>query len=274
MHPYFHLFGREIPAYGIMMLLGISAGAGVIALLCGRKENGIPRSDALLAGCIALAGAFGGGLLLRPLMKLPGVVLDWERYGRVPAGDLLGYLFGEIVFYGGLIGGALAAVWFCRKFSIPFLPVADLFAAAIPAGHAFGRVGCLLGGCCYGREVHAGHPFGVLYPERTDGLDALAAPANTPLLAVPLIEAACLLVIAALAAWVYLKSRANGLSAGVYCALYATARFVLEFFRGDMIRGQYGGITTSQYISFVVFLAGLFLLWTAFRRRPARKRIS
>ena len=252
-----------------MLLLGIGAASGVIALLCKRK--GESPADPLLTGAIAMAGAFIGGILLRPLMKLPEIVFDWEKFGRVPADILLNYMFGEFVFYGALIGGTLAALWFCRKFKMPFLPIADYFSVAIPVGQAFGRIGCFLGGCCYGMKVSHSHPLGVIYPPRTDGVTGLA-PTGVPVLPAPLIESACTLVIAAL---IFLLGRIfklkPGQSIALYGMLYGIQRFILEFYRGDLVRGLYLGLSTSQYISILLFMGGLLLFLFGHRRARGKQ---
>jgi len=266
MYPFlFSILGRDIPAYGLMIILGVGAGAGLVALLCGpkRKNRIINRTDALLAGCIAFAGALIGAIFLRPLMKLPEVIIQWEVYSQYTIADLFNYLFGELVFYGGLIGGSVAAFIYCRGFKTPILPVLDVIAAALPLGHAFGRVGCLLAGCCYGIKVGHDHPFAIIYPP-----ESLAAPHGVPLLAVPLIEAATLLIISAILVVVYITTRRKGLCVGIYLSLYAIDRFVLEFFRGDIHRGYYGPLSTSQYISIGIFIAGfLFLAFAALSKK-------
>jgi len=260
MHPYFTILGRDFSAYSLMLTLGIGAGFLVLFWRC--KQTRSEMTDPFLVGCIALAGAIIGAVLIRPITKVPELIIHWEQAMETPTGELLSWLFGELVFYGGLIGGVLAALWYCRKFKVRFLPIADLFAAAIPVGHAFGRIGCFLGGCCYGMEVGHDHPFCVIYPARTDGLSGVAAPPGVPLLAVPLIESAGNLVIAAIIILFQRFKPRTGQSIALYGLLYGTQRFVLEFFRGDVVRGVYNGLSTSQYISLGIFVlsAALFFL--------------
>jgi phosphatidylglycerol---prolipoprotein diacylglyceryl transferase len=65
---------------------------------------------------------------------------------------------------GGIIGGWLAVIWMKRRLGIT-RPTGDLFALAIPAGEAIGRIGCFVGGCCYGTAAHvawAVHEHGAL----------------------------------------------------------------------------------------------------------------
>jgi phosphatidylglycerol:prolipoprotein diacylglycerol transferase len=257
MYPYFELLGRAIPTFGIMVLLGIAAGSLVTYLNC--KINRINSTDPMLTACMALVGVVIGSRLLKPLINIFDVIINWEEYAQIPLGEFLHWFLGEAVFYGGLLGGFAAAYIFCRGFKISFLQTADILAPAIPIGHAFGRIGCLLGGCCYGMEVDTSHPFTIIYPERTDGLEALAAPSGIPLLAVPIIEAVGNLIIAAviLSFSLLYKKKQAGQCIALYGLLYGVQRFVIEFFRGDSLRGVYGGVSTSQIISIGVVVASV-----------------
>ena len=120
------------------------------------------------------------------------------------------------------------------------------------------------------------HPFSVIYPARTDGLEAVAAPTGIPLLATPLIEAAGNILIAVIVILFQRNHATTGRGIAVYGFLYSIQRFVLEFYRGDLARGVYGGISTSQIISIAVFAASVFLylfigrgssIWHSTRKR-------
>jgi len=247
MHPYFHLFGLTVPAFGTMLLLAALAGAGIALWQC--KADGFSISDLFLVCCFTLAGACVGLFLIKPLISIPKIVIDWHKTSVIPVYEYLGWFFGDMVFYGGLIGGALAAYWFCRRFKMPFLRIADICAPAIPVSHAIGRIGCLLGGCCYGVRVSASNPFAIIYPARNDIFAEAAAPAGVPLLAVPIIESAANLLIFGTILFFGRKKPRDGSRFALYGILYGTQRFILEFFRGDLVRGVYGGVSTSQIIS-------------------------
>lgn len=266
MFPSLHVFGVDLSMYGIMMILGMAAAVGIVTLRC--RSMDYPQQDALLTGLIAIAGGMAGAVLFRPITKLPEIIINWEFFSKVPLGEFLSWFFGELVFFGGLIGGCIGAILYCRAFRIRLGPIADLFAPAIPVGHAFGRVGCFLGGCCYGVEVSPSHPFAVIYPPRTDGLDMFAAPAGTPILAVPLIEAGVNILIACLIIFILPKRKVVGRDIAVYGILYGVQRFVLEFFRGDIARGVYWGVSTSQFISIALVIVSV--IWLIYILRKAR----
>jgi phosphatidylglycerol:prolipoprotein diacylglycerol transferase len=262
MHPYIHIGFFQFPVFGLMILLGIGVGACVVLLNC--KLHKAEMMDPYLASVMGLAGAMFGSKAIGPIMKIPEVIRNWDEIMSGSFISFMMWLFAETVFYGGLIGALLMAYLYCRIYKVSFLRVASLAAPAIPAGHAFGRIGCFLAGCCYGMEVPHSHPLGVIYPERTDGL--VGAPAGVPLLAVPLIEAAFLLLISATIILIGLKIRKDGFSIGLYLCLYAVLRFILEYFRGDLIRGVYGLFSTSQYISMGMFFLGAVILIVCFRK--------
>ena len=251
MFPHIHIFERPIPVYGILLIVsGVAMWLLLTAL--SKKEKHLCHNDILSTYLIAICGGIIGAVTLRPIMRFIEVAVFWERYAAVPAGILLQSIVGEIVFYGGLLGAMAAIFIFCSKYKIKVIPLLDLFAPTMALGHAIGRLGCLLGGCCYGVEVSHTHPFAIIYPP-----SSLSAPAGLPLLAVPLIEAIFLFLLFVVLLFLRKRSDRPGLCASVYLIAYSIARFVLEFFRGDLIRGRFGPLTTSQYISITLFVFGI-----------------
>ncbi len=268
MLPFLHFFGKSIPTYGLLVLLGAFAAWLLICLLA-KTGDRVNRSDASLTYLIAVAGGFVGAVVLRPIMKTIEVAVFWEKYKIISAENLLHYIVGEIVFYGGLLGGLFAVFLFCRSFKISAFSMLDLFVPAIALGHAIGRIGCLCAGCCYGISVPVGHPFAIVYPPAS-----LEAPPGVPLLAVPLIESVFLFVLAAVLSVLYAKVNMQGLCLSVYFLLYPVERFILEFYRGDLVRGTYGPFTTSQYISAALFAFGVCLLALTLRKRGNKNALT
>ena len=252
MYPHMNAFGRVFSSFGLMALLAFLTG-GLLTYLLAKKKGQIRADEALMAGLIAICGGVAGAFLLRPVIGLFEVLFNWQQFRDYPLDLLVGRFFGEIIFYGGLIGGLIATLLYCARFQISLLPLLDLFAPTVALAHGIGRIGCLLAGCCYGIEVRAGHVLAIRYP-----LYSLGAPPDVPLLAVPLIEATLLACLSLLLAIVYVKSRRAGLSAGLYLLLYPAMRFILEFFRGDVVRGGFGSFSTSQLLSLALFCLGIF----------------
>jgi phosphatidylglycerol:prolipoprotein diacylglycerol transferase len=182
------------------------------------------------------------------------IVVHWRAFVADPS------LFKQpgMVFYGGLVGGALAAWLYARKFQVPLGRVADAGAPGLALAHAFGRLGCLMGGCCYGRAVADDFPLGVV----------LAGARRHP---VQLYEAAGLVVIAVVlvALSTRLKPRPGALFS-LYLGGYALLRLVVERFRGDDAERGFllpGLLSTSQAIAALAFVAACALLLRSTRRR-------
>lgn len=161
---------------------------------------------------------------------------------------------GGLVFYGGLIGALLGALRYVLHFKAPVSAMLDLGLAGVPLFHAMGRVGCFMAGCCYGVEYHG--VFKVTFPESNIG----NAPADVELLPVQLIEAVLNLILWAILSTVYRRSSRRWLTSGLYLTCYGVMRFVLEFFRGDTIRGSIFSLSSSQFISIFILAAGVLLL--------------
>lgn len=253
----FTIFGRAVTSYGVLIIVGAVAAWFLVKLLARRSIKDID-----LVFLISIAGGIVGVFMLRPITRIPEIIMNLQYFTQMGLEGFLGNVFGELVFYGGLIGGALAMILFCRGFKMPILPVADVFAPALALAHGIGRIGCFLGSCCYGIAVDASHPFAVVFPYYS-----LSAPPGVPLLAVQLIEAACLFVICAILVIIYKRKYFDGLTASLYGILYSITRFVLEFFRGDIHRGIYGPLSTSQYISIAVFVVSVVVLYLAGRKK-------
>ncbi len=146
------------------------------------------------------------------------------------------WLGGGFVFYGGLIFGGLALVSYAKYFKLKL----SQFEFVIPVlciGHAVGRLGCFLAGCCFGD--HCELPWSI----HQHGVD------RHP---VQLYEATALFI---LFFWLYKRFKKNEGIIKQYIISYALIRFVTEFFRGDEIRGVYLGLfSTSQLISIVILV--------------------
>jgi len=188
---------------------------------------------------------------------------------------------GGLVWYGGALAGALFAWYWLAKRGKDLWAVSDSLALALPLGHAVGRIGCFCAGCDYGTVVPGGRdsiPWAVHFPtvdrytlvpmefrfDADTDADVYIHPVQLYLVLANLLTFAILL-------WIDRKAT-KGAFAGrllaMYLVLYAVARFVLEYWRGDRDRGVWFGdsVSTSQLISIPVFLAGI-LLYRALRGR-------
>lgn len=255
MHPDLFSIGfLHVKTYGACMALGFLAAWQVLAWLCrrtGRAQE--PLSNLLM---LMMASGVAGS-------RAAYVIEHWtaefaghpERILRVDQGGLM--------FYGGLILAIGVFVVWCRVRRERFLPLADLFAAVIPLGHLFGRIGCFFFGCCYGKVSEAAwavrFPRGspAWYEQVNAGLIGADAAASLPVLPTQVFEAAALAVLFAAVLGVYVRTWKTrpGLTLGAYMGGYALIRFALETLRGDP-RAAVLGLSIGQTISLGLFAAG------------------
>jgi phosphatidylglycerol:prolipoprotein diacylglycerol transferase len=161
---------------------------------------------------------------------------------------------GGLTYYGGFLGASVGAWFLLKRDRFPFWKAADLAGVAVPLGLAFGRMGCLLAGCCFGAESNL--PWALSFPPKSPASEAQwkahdlhdAAMWSHPVHPTQVYESAASLAIAAFCLFVVQpKKKYDGQVFGAFLALYAIARFLLEILRRDD-RGGMVGLSTSQLI--------------------------
>src|SRR5262245_1306209 len=235
--------------YGLLLAVAFLAGLWVASRQA--KRAGLDANRVTdMAVWVLIAGLVGAKLML--------VVVDWKRYSSNPP-DLWTIFQSGGVFYGGLIGGILAAAYFVRRYALPAWPTADVLAPGVVVGQAIGRLGCFFAGCCYGKPASV--PWAVTFTDAYANRH-VGTPLDVALHPSQLYESlACFLVFLAP------RKRFAGQVVLTYALLYSVARFGLEFFRGDPDRGGAWGLSTSQIVAVVIVLAAGYL-FTRLRRRP------
>jgi len=261
------IFGKSIPLYGVLCLVGAFFACLVATLLATKKQK-IPFFDFALDVITTLLFAFVGAKLLFIIVSWDTVVALFKNYPTVEAIEMI--FNSGFVFYGGFIGGAIALFVAIKVQKKDFFKLVDIFAVALPLGHAFGRVGCFFSGCCYGMPYDGWLSF-----TYKTALDA-STPIGVPLLPVQLIEAVLLFVLFAVLLICYLKCpNKKGLCTVIYAYAYAVIRFVLEFFRGDAARGGIFGLSTSQWISIAIFVAAtVWLIVAIVKKKKVKKEVQ
>lgn len=160
------------------------------------------------------------------------------------------------VFYGGLAGFLLGIKVYTYRTRQSFIEYVNFLSPYIPLGHAFGRIGCFLNGCCYGK------PY--------TGIFAVNYPVNgklTMLFPVQILESvACLLLSLFL---FKIKALLNVNKISIYLFVYSVVRFLDEFLRGDLIRGIWFGLSTSQWISLFIAIGVIIKEYSIKRRKIA-----
>lgn len=248
MYPVINIFGKTIGTYGLFMVLGFLT-AGYLSVRRARKHGLVPE-DVIIVGATAFGFAMLFGGLLFVFVTYPvSYILEQIRHGRF---DIF---FSGIVFYGALVGGLAGGVLGTKIAKCSFSGLVRTVVPFIPLGHALGRIGCLMGGCCYGMEYSG--PLAVYYPHSLMGL-----PADQGYFPVQPLEAVLNVGICLFLVWYEKRIRRPADLLMSYLGIYAVVRFILEFFRGDAVRGIYFSISLSQWISLGLLAVSITgLLW-------------
>ncbi len=280
----FRLFDVGAPSYFVLLLTGFIL-ATIVGCVWARRIGEDPDVMVDLALAMLLSGVVGARLLhvladgyfwdYVHLCTAPSQV-DWRvtaaecaspRYNGVwdaaknvchpKEADCLAWAAfwaGGLAYYGGLAGALPAGYWLLKRDKFPFWKAADLVGMVMALGLAFGRMGCLLAGCCFGVESRS--TWGLVFPPFSPASEwqwrhgMLATKAAPSLAVVPtqmLESAASLGIFAFCLMWLHPRKRYDGQVFFAMLALYSIARFVLEFFRSDD-RGGVGPFSTSQWI--------------------------
>ena len=256
MHPYFRIFGYDIPAYGTMALAGAVI-AALFTVFHNRRSRYIAQRDLGLAGAYALAGMLIGAKALALITEIPLFIANASEIFSSVESAVAAFMNGW-VFYGGLIGGIVGVYMYCRSFKEDFRGMAAAVTPSIPLFHVFGRIGCFLGGCCYGVPWEHGVVFS----------GSLSAPNGVPLFPVQLVEACAEALIFVALLIIQHRAREKWIVLPAYLLMYAPARFIIEFWRGDAIRGVFL-LSTSQWISIALVIITSVLLIRYFRQKTA-----
>jgi len=260
--PAFDVLGRTLGpltlhTYGFLLAIAFLAGLWVASRQARREGLDAGRVTDM-AVWVLIAGLLGAKVLL--------VALDWRYFSTNPR-ELVAIFQSGGVFYGGLIGGILAAWFYARRHQLPGWRTADVLAPGVMLGQAIGRLGCFSAGCCWGKPSQL--PWAVTF---TDVYAArqVGTPMDTPVHPSQLYESLAAFLIFLVLLWLARRKRFHGQVALAYVALYSAARFALEFLRGDPDRGTWfgGTLSTSQLVALVLLLAVALLLPGARRKGP------
>jgi phosphatidylglycerol:prolipoprotein diacylglycerol transferase len=257
-HPIAFYVGHfPIHWYGVMVAVAFLAGIWT-ASRRGLLEGMAPEKI-IDIGPWLIVGAIVGARTLY-------VTSYWkEQFADKPFYEVFMVQRGGLVFYGGLIGSSLACILFARIKKLPLWKLADILAPSIALGYVFGRIGCLMNGCCYGRACSL--PWAISFPENNP-----LHPPTTPVHPTQVYESLLNLGLYAGLAWLYRRKKFDGQVFSTYLICYALLRSFVEMFRGDYPTRQVldGWVTPAHLVSVVILLAGLILFWVL--PRPAATR--
>lgn len=255
MHPIaFHFGPLTIHWYGVLVALAFLTGLWT-ASRRGLRE-GLAPEKILDLGPWLILGAISGARALY-------VISYWQKdFAGKPIWEIFMIQHGGLVFYGGLIGGSLACILYARAKKLPLWKLADVLSPSIALGYVFGRLGCLMNGCCYGRPTDV--PWVIQFPadHETKGVPVHPTQIYDSLLSLGLYLAL---------AWLHRRKKFDGQIFATYLVSYAFLRSFVEMFRGDYPKYYLGGwVTPAQLVSIGILAAGLVLLWKLPRRELRR----
>ena len=238
----------EVPSYGVMVMLGFLT--AILIAYARAKQYGIDPNVIIDLGIVVMIAAIVGA-------RIWYVIEYWSTHIQ-PEGTTfwqgLGNVFmiqqGGLVFYGGMILAMISSIVYLRLKKQPVLLFFDFIAILIPLGHAFGRTGCFLNGCCYGKTCDPNHFLAVAFPSNTIG-------AANPVYATQMLAVFTNIIIFILLTVYYeLLAKKRGETFFMYFVLYGISRFISHLYRGDVDQ-VVAGLTSSQFLSVLLFVGGL-----------------
>ena len=268
MHPHlFNVFGIEIRSFGLMAAVGL-----LLAFWLMRKrsikagEDPEKLSDVLF---FSMIGALIGARLLY-------VIRNYEKEFSHDLWKIFKIQEGGIVFQGGFIGAMIVAWFLCKKKNVDFVKSLDIVAPCLALGHAMGRIGCFLNGCCYGGLCKTG--WGVQFPpnslpythQMSSGQIPPMAPHSLPVHPTQLYSFAANVAICIILVAVTAKLKIKGHLFSLYLMIYGVWRLSIEFMRDDQARHL--GLSLAQYIAIAQFALGLGL-WIYFSKKTKNEEV-
>jgi phosphatidylglycerol:prolipoprotein diacylglycerol transferase len=254
-HPIaFKLGSFTIHWYGVMMALAFIAGLWT-AMRRARREKISGEIIADVTLWLMIGAVLGARFVY--------VTTYWrEEFADQPLSEIFMIQHGGLVYYGGLIGAAIAGIIYIRWKKLPLWKIADIVAPSIALGSVFGRTGCLLNGCCYGRPTDL--PWGIRFP-------ADHPTGGVPVHPTEIYDGLLNLGLYFFLAWLFRRKKFDGQIFATYLLCYAVTRAFVEYFRGDYTNLHYHlGLTPAQWIGVPIFVAGLVLAVILSRRAPVK----
>ena len=239
-------FKIPLHAYGFLIAIGFLCGIATVRKLSVRSKMN-PDINADLAFWLLLYGFVGARILF--------IFTRIDYFLENPI-DMLKVWEGGLVFFGGLIAATAYAIFYFKKHNLNVWKMIDVLVPGLVVAHAFGRLGCLMAGCCYGRPTNL--PWAIkLNSELVD--DVLR---NVPLHPTQIYESLALFILYAGLMSIFSTKKFDGQVGLTYFVLYPIVRSIIEIYRGDTVRGFVidGILSTSQFISIGVFAMALGLL--------------
>jgi phosphatidylglycerol:prolipoprotein diacylglycerol transferase len=254
-HPIAFYFGSfPVRWYGVMMALAFLAGLWTAT----RRARRVNVHGDIIADVTLwlMAGSIIGA-------RFVYVTTYWKQeFADQPFSEVFMIQHGGLVYYGGLIGATISGLGYLAWKKLPVWKIADILAPSIALGSVFGRIGCLLNGCCYGRACDL--PWAIHFPldHETHGVGVHPT---------EIYDALLNLILYVFLAWLFRRKKFDGQIFSTYLIVYAVFRSIAEYFRGDYPADHvHAGLTSAQLVSVPIFVAGIILALFLSRRAAAK----
>ena len=247
-----------IPIYSYGVLLATAYLVGLKLAILRATRRGLDPNRVMDLGILIIISALLGA-------KLMLFVVEFDYYSQ-SAGRLLSLVRAGGVFYGGLLLAVPVSWWYLRRHRMSTWTACDAFAPGIALGHAIGRLGCLMAGCCYGRPTDA--PWGIVFTNAFAATN-VGTPLGVHLHPTQLYESfAEFSILLILLGTEQRGRRFPGRTFWLYILLYGISRFVTEFYRGDLRGMVFDALSTSQFVSVLIVPLSIGML-IQLARHPA-----
>lgn len=248
---WFSIGPLTVHGYGVMIAVGILAASWLATKLCKEYKLDYENIDSFIIFVIVIGYAFS---------KLTYCLTVFDQFLSDPL-SVLGS--GGWVVYGGILGGLLAALIWCKWEKWKFMDYFQVLMPCVSLAQGFGRIGCFFAGCCGGAVTDAW--YGIQFPATS-----LAWNTTQKIIPTQLLSSAGDFLIFAFLMYNLKKGKHPEDTGAWYLILYSVGRFLIEFLRGDLIRGAIGPFSTSQFISLFVVVLGAYMIWN--RQRKEEKQ--
>ncbi len=250
----FEIGSFTIYSYGFFIAIGYLSAIS-IGVWLGKKRGMDPAKLVDLGFYLLLLGFVGARLLF--------VITRLDYFMEHPI-EIFYIWKGGLVFFGGFLLSFAFCIWYLKRNKMPVFEFTDLGAPAVAIGHAFGRLGCLAAGCCHGKfcelpwavTLHSSH-----VQENLRGMTIHPT---------QIYASVALFLLTAFLVFMWHRRKYVGQVSLLYLMLYPIIRSIIEVYRGDSIRGYVieGWLTTSQFISLLIFLASIGAYFVLINRKP------
>ena len=249
MLPIIDLGGLKIPSYSLLVLIGAIFFTVITIIILEKVE----KTDKRITNRLLVASIFGFASLYLCALIANSFFHSIEE-GRI--------IIGGIAWLGGVLGAFPIMIFlifrFCKEISSSCIEYFNLLIPGITLAHGFGRIGCFLAGCCYGKVTDSF--LGISFPEGSNAAEVYPSPngGSLPVIPTQLYEAVFELILFIAMMLLYKKLKKHFVE--LYCFTYGVFRFILEFWRGDD-RGETGlFLSPSQLMSIVLIVYGILLI--------------